>query len=59
VVLEYDRAKLQVNEVKEQFSLILAEIRKKFGDKTIDFVNIKFRYELEIPEKLVKGDNKP
>jgi DNA mismatch repair protein MSH6 len=38
----------------------LKSIRSRFkNDPNINFSNVKFRYELEIPEKYVKGKKKP
>ena len=38
----------------------LIEIRQMFyKDKRINFSHAKFRYELEIPNELIKGSKKP
>lgn len=37
----------------------LEEIKKQFKDKRIVYSHAKYKYELEIPEELVKGNKRP
>ena len=56
----FDNANLAVNQIKENLNQYLNEIRSKFyKDKRINFSHAKFRYEIEIPSELVKGNKKP
>lgn len=56
---EFDSANEAVDIVKEEFDVYLKKVREMFKDKRINFSHAKYRYELEIPEDLVKGGKKP
>ena len=57
---EYDQALEQVNIIKQEFTEYLKLIRKRFNDNKIDYFHVQnFRYQLEFPEALVKGNKKP
>ena len=56
----FDSANEIVNAIKEKFTEILKETRSQFkNDPNINYSHAKFRYELEIPERYVKGNKKP
>lgn len=59
LIESYDRNREIKAASEEQLKQYLMKIRKRFNDNTIDFCHVKFRYELEIPEKHVKGTKKP
>jgi len=58
---QYDAAEERVREVRDELNSCLDRIRARFGNKgkNIAFCHSKFRYEVEVPEELVKGNNKP
>ena len=55
----FDAANDKVNSIKAELDAYLETIKQKLGFKKINYVNIKFIYELEIPVELVKGNKKP
>jgi len=56
----FDQANELVNEIKAKFDEILKDIKAQFNnDPNIKFSNAKYRYEIEIPERYVKGNKKP
>lgn len=56
----FDQANAVVDDIKSKFSEILVEIRARFNnDPNITYSHAKYRYEIEIPEKYVKGNKKP
>lgn len=56
---EFDHAIQAVEAVKEKLYDYLVTVQLRFEDTSIKYSHAKYRYELEIPEKLVKGSNKP
>ena len=59
LIENYDKNRELKKKIEEKLKDYLCGIRKRFSDSSIDFCHAKFRYELEIPEKLVKGLKKP
>jgi DNA mismatch repair protein MSH6 len=55
----FDAASEQVKDIKANLYDYLLQVRRQFKDENIKFSHAKYRYELEIPEDLVKGDKKP
>jgi DNA mismatch repair protein MSH6 len=55
----YDEQMDDIESIKKELQDYLISIRKRFGDHSIDYCHVKYRYELEIPEKHVKGTKKP
>jgi hypothetical protein len=45
--------------MEKSFQDILEREKKRLGSKNVFFVNSKFRYELEVEDKVVKGNKKP
>lgn len=57
---EYDKCKEIINEFSEQFDAILEKEKKRLKCDKITYAHTKFyKYEMEIPEDIVKGDKKP
>jgi len=56
---QFDQANAAVDSVKEQLNEYLGEVRSQMRDRRIVFSHTKYRYELEVPEELVKGKMKP
>ena len=48
-----------MKEIEKSFGKILERERQRLGSKNVEFVNSKFRYELEVEDKVVKGNKKP
>ena len=48
-----------MNKIKLEMAEYLQSIVKLFKDRRINFSHSKNRYELEIPEEHVKGNEKP
>ena len=59
LIESYDKNREIKTEIEVKLKNYLTGIRKRFNDHSIDFCHAKFRYELEIPEKHVKGTKKP
>ncbi|CAI2370907.1 unnamed protein product [Moneuplotes crassus] len=56
----FDEANEVVSQIKEELSKVLLKERDRFnGDPNINFSHAKFRYELEVPERYVRGKQKP
>lgn len=55
----YDEQMEEVEVIKKELKEYLVGIKKRFGDYSIEYCHAKYRYELEIPERLVKGTKKP
>ena len=56
---EYDENLEEIESIKQELRDYLGEIQQQFRDKTISYAHCKYRYELEIPEHLVRGARKP
>ncbi len=56
---DYDRANETVNEIKAELAEQLLAVQRKYNERRICFSHAKMRYEIEIPEDLVKGNKKP
>jgi len=57
---EFDEANEVVNEIKEELEEFCVNLRKQYhNNRNISFSHAKQRYEIEIPEELVKGNKKP
>jgi len=59
LIKSYDQSRESKKVIEEKLSAYLKTIRKRFSDHSIEYCHAKFRYELEIPEKHVKGTKKP
>ncbi|KRX06428.1 P-loop containing nucleoside triphosphate hydrolase [Pseudocohnilembus persalinus] len=59
IIESYDISYQKIQEIEKQFDVYLKQIQKQFGDKNISYDHSKFKYQLEIPEHLVKGNKKP
>ena len=59
LIESYDVSREKKKEIEKKLQDYLKTVRKRFGDHTIDYCHAKFRYELEIPERHVKGTKKP
>jgi DNA mismatch repair protein MSH6 len=55
----FDEANAKVNQIKFQLNDFLEEVRKDLKCRQIAFSHAKFRFELEVPSELVKGNRKP
>lgn len=55
----FDQANDGVNQVKQQLEDYIGTIRTQLKCKRISYSHAKFRYELEIPTEVVKGNRKP
>jgi DNA mismatch repair protein MSH6 len=56
----FDQTNQSVNDIKAELNSYLEEIKGMFKEKrSIGFCHAKFRYEIEIPAELVKGNKKP
>jgi len=56
---EIDSILIDIDKIKEQFQIMLEEQRDFFRNKSIKYVHIKRRYELEIPEDVLENIPKP
>ena len=57
---ESDIIRKKIDDVKAELNKILEHWRKYFkGETNINFVASKYRYEIEIPERLVEGNKRP
>ena len=56
---DFDRANQDVTDIKIQLEQYLDKIRNQFKERRIQFSHAKNRYEIEIPDELVKGGKKP
>ena len=56
---DFDKANSKVSLIKDKFYDYLVEIQKQFGDISIKYSHAKYRFELEIPEHLIRGNKKP
>ena len=56
---QFDTAKARSNEIKEKLYDYLITVQRRFDNTSIRYCHPKYRFELEIPESLVKGDKKP
>jgi DNA mismatch repair protein MSH6 len=56
---EFDEANVRVDQIKQLLEDELKKIRGLLKDKRVVFSHAKYRYELEVPEDLVKGKKKP
>eukprot|EP00744_Colponema_vietnamica_P022287 GILI01031999.1.p1 GENE.GILI01031999.1~~GILI01031999.1.p1 ORF type:complete len:855 (+),score=230.63 GILI01031999.1:192-2567(+) len=50
---EYDAAVAEVKSIQKRLQDYLVELRREYNDKSITFVNIKSKYEVEVPIELV------
>ena len=57
--LEADQVLDNIDKIKSRLSIILEKERKRFNDRSISFVHLRQRYELEISEDLVRGSKRP
>lgn len=48
-----------MSDIKNQLEEYLDKIKNQFKERRIQFSHAKNRYEVEIPDDLVKGNNKP
>ena len=55
----FDEANITVTKIKNKLDMYLDHIRELLNNKKINFSHAKYRYELEVPEDLVKGNKKP
>ena len=58
----YDSSKKYCLEIHQQLSSYLTKVKTQFdrsGTNDIKYVHAKEKYELEVPEELVKGSKKP
>jgi len=55
----FDSANETVNSIKADLNRYLEVIRTKMNNKRIGWSHAKYRYEIEIPVELVKGNKKP
>jgi len=57
---KYDVAEDKLKGYRKWLADYLKEIRKRFrGNRNINYSHTKYRYELEVPEELVKGNRRP
>ena len=56
---EGDRVIDDIGKIKTKLNKILEQEKKRFRDSSIKYVHTRHRYELEIPELLVKGSRRP
>lgn len=59
LVPDYDHCRELIKEREEKLNEILQAIRKRIGDNAISYCHAKFRYEIEVPERHVRGKAKP
>ena len=57
--LDFDKANEKISQIKDKFYDYLIEVQKQFEDTSIKYSHAKYRYELEIPENIIKGNKKP
>lgn len=56
---EYDNLREEICKIREKLMVELDRIKEKFGCEEISFVSTKQRYEVEIPEYILKARGKP
>jgi len=56
---DYDGIKEEIKGIEDEFTAYLKQIQQQLGNKTICYTHTKHRYEIEVPEELVKGSKKP
>ena len=52
---EYEQVKQECHLIEEKLQEVLVNEREKLGDKSINWVHSKFRYELEVPERMAQS----
>ena len=56
---QFDGANERVDRIKAKLEEYLTEMKSQFKDRRLCYSHAKQRYELEVPEDLVKGKRKP